>query len=188
MILSDFGGPGAHFSWFLSILGAWEALLEAWGHILSPRLGFLWFWRLYPPESLVPFWLLFWYFLDSIVSVFSSARLFWFFVILGAQSIQNGRHLEVILRSFLGTGDFLIFDTPPIRKPIFWGREGTQNCIILGDFFEDALREASGTRFLMILSDFGLSVGAHLAPKRHQKMRPQKWWKKGKLVADLGPL
>ena len=53
------------------------------------------------------------------------------------------------------------------------------NGIIFGDFFEGALREASGTCFFEILSDFGLPVGAHLAPKRHQKMRPKKWWKKG---------
>ena len=53
------------------------------------------------------------------------------------------------------------------------------NCIIFGDFLAGALRKASGTRFLTILSDFGLPGGDHLAPKRHQKMRLQKELKNG---------
>ena len=46
--------------------------------------------------------------------------------------------------------------------------------IIFGVFFKSALREASGARFLRILSDFELPEGDHLAPKSHQKMRPKK--------------
>ena len=53
------------------------------------------------------------------------------------------------------------------------------NCIIFGDFLAGALRKASGTRFLTILSDFGLPGGDHLAPKRHQKMRRKKVVKNG---------
>ena len=53
------------------------------------------------------------------------------------------------------------------------------NCIIFGDFLAGALWKASGTRFLTILSDFGLPGGDHLAPKRHQKMRPKKVVKNG---------
>ena len=46
--------------------------------------------------------------------------------------------------------------------------------IIFGDFFKSALREASGTQFLRILSDFEFPEGDHLAPKSHQKKRPKK--------------
>ena len=53
------------------------------------------------------------------------------------------------------------------------------SCIIFGDFLAGALRKASGTRFLTILSDFGLPGEDHLAPKRHQKMRPKKVFKNG---------
>ena len=48
-----------------------------------------------------------------------------------------------------------------------------------GDCLEDALREASETRFLVILSDFGVPGKDHLAPKRHQKKRPKKEVKNG---------
>ena len=39
---------------------------------------------------------------------------------------------------------------------------------------EGALREASGTQFLVILSDFGVPGEDHLAHKNHQKIRPKK--------------
>ena len=47
---------------------------------------------------------------------FLSARFSGFFVIWGAQWLQNGSHLEVILRTFLMTGYFLIFATPTVRN------------------------------------------------------------------------
>ena len=56
---------------------------------------------------------------------------------------------------------------------------GYPNCIIFGDFLEGALREASGTQFFAILSDFGVPGKDHLAPKRHQKKRPKKEVKNG---------
>ena len=46
--------------------------------------------------------------------------------------------------------------------------------IIFGDFFKSALREASGTQFCRILTDFGGPGDDHLLPKRHQKKRPKK--------------
>ena len=46
--------------------------------------------------------------------------------------------------------------------------------IIFDVFFKSALREASGTRFFVILSDFGLPGDDHLAPKRQQQIRPKK--------------
>ena len=73
----------------------------------------------FPGQKGVPFWLRVWYFLDAFFGVFLSMCFFRFSVILDAKSIQNGRPLEVILRSFLGTGDFLIFDTPIVRNAIF---------------------------------------------------------------------
>ena len=49
MILSDFGGPGAHFLMIFEYFGGL-------GHILTPRLGFFRFLRFYRRESLPPFW------------------------------------------------------------------------------------------------------------------------------------
>ena len=51
--------------------------------------------------------------------------------------------------------------------------------IIFGVFFKSALREASGTQFLTIYSDFEVPEGDHLAPKSHQQMRPTIRLKKG---------
>ena len=45
--------------------------------------------------------------------------------------------------------------------------------IIFGVFFKSALREASGTRFFVILNDFGLPGDDHLASKRHQQKETQ---------------
>ena len=44
--LNDFGGPGAHFWWFLSILGAWEPVLEAWVTFWAQGSDFCDFWDL----------------------------------------------------------------------------------------------------------------------------------------------
>ena len=46
--------------------------------------------------------------------------------------------------------------------------------MIFGVFFKSALREASGTRFFVILSDFEVPEGDHLAPKSHQKKETKK--------------
>ena len=51
--------------------------------------------------------------------------------------------------------------------------------IIFGVFFKSALREASGTRFFPILSDFELPGDDHLAPKSHQKKRTKTVIKNG---------
>ena len=45
--------------------------------------------------------------------------------------------------------------------------------IIFGVFFKSALREASGTQFCRILSDFGLTGNDNLASKRQQKKIPK---------------
>ena len=79
-------------------------------------------------------------------------------------------HFEIIFRD----QRFLDFSYPYSTKPYILRSGGYPNCIIFGDFFEDALREASGTRFFVILNAFGLPLGSNLAPKRHQKMRPKK--------------
>ena len=41
MILSDFGGPGAHFLMIFEYFGCLGTPPGGLGHILSPRLGFL---------------------------------------------------------------------------------------------------------------------------------------------------
>ena len=46
--------------------------------------------------------------------------------------------------------------------------------IIFGVFFKSALREASGTQFFGISTDFGLPGDDNLAPKSHQKKRTKK--------------
>ena len=56
MILSDFGGPGAHFLMIFEYFGCLGTRPGGLGHILSPRLGFLWFWRFGRHETLPPFW------------------------------------------------------------------------------------------------------------------------------------
>ena len=86
-----------------------------------------------------------------------------------------GGHFEDIFDDRL----FLDFCYPYCTKPYILRSGGYPNCIIFGDFLEDALREAPGTRFLVILSDFGLPLGDHLAPKNHQKMRLKKKLEKG---------
>ena len=68
---------------------------------------------------------------------------------------------------------------------------GYPKCIIVGDFLEGALREASGTLFFVILREFGVPGAAHLAPKRHQKQGSKKVTEKVKLgkcePRGLGP-
>ena len=73
----------------------------------------------FPGQTPIPFEIIFQHFLAAFVYCFLVCVFLRFFEILGARSIQNGRHLEVMLRSFWGTGDFLIFHTPLIRNPIF---------------------------------------------------------------------
>ena len=51
--------------------------------------------------------------------------------------------------------------------------------IIFGVFFKSALREASGTQFLTIFSDFELPGDDQLGPKSHQKKRTKKVLKNG---------
>ena len=51
---------------------------------------------------------------------------------------------------------------------------GYPNRIIFGAFFEGALKEVLGTLFFAFWSDFGFPVGAHVAPKRHQKQGAKK--------------
>ena len=184
-ISSDFG---AHFWWFLSILGAWEPLLEAWGTTLSPRFGFLWFWCHFRAKAVVPFWLIFGGFLGSFLSHFLIR--FWksLFGKYAAKSIQNGRLLEVSWRSFLGTGDSLIFDTPLIRNPIFWGREGTH----IASFLVTFLRVLSGRplehgflRFWAILGSLWEAIWL----QKGIKSRDQKSDRKGdfEYVREEGP-
>ena len=179
MILSDFGGPGPHFLMIFEYFGCLGTPPGGLGHILSPRLGFLWFWRPLRHEKVPRFWVLFWYFLDGFFSAFSGTLLEGTFCQIWCQKHPKweafGGHFEDMFDDRL----FLDFCYPYCTKPWFLRSGGHPNCIIFGDFFEGALREASGTRFFRILSDFGLQMGGHLAPKRHQKKRPKKEVKNG---------
>ena len=119
--LSQLGNP----SWrYFGSLGTPPGGL---GHILSPSLGFLWFWRHLRHERVVPFWgqnattnrlfaVLFF-------NVFLSARFSWFCVILSAPRLHFGRLLEVILGAFSGTLDFLFLMTPTMNITHFWRPE-----------------------------------------------------------------
>ena len=113
MILGDFGGPGVHF---LMIFEARGLILEAWRPILTISWIFSDFGDLTPLKSYSLFGSFFDTFCIQFFSVFLNARFSGFFVILGAQRLQNGRHLEVILLTFLMTGYFLIFATPTVRN------------------------------------------------------------------------
>ena len=188
MILCDFGCLGAHFLMIFEYFGCLGTLPGGLGAHFEPKARIFVILEIFPPEILVPFWLLFWYFLGSFFSAFSGTLLEGTFCQIWCQKHPKweafGGHFEVIF----GKRRFLDFWYPYCTKPYILRSGGYPKCIIFGDFFEGALREASGTRFFAILSDFGIPVGAHLAPKRQQKMRPKKWWKKGAQVADLGPL
>ena len=102
MILGDFGGPGVHF-------GGLEAHFD-------DILDFCDFKDVFHANPYLVFEVKMRHFLDPIFSVFLSAHFSGFFVILGAQWLQNGSHLEVILMTFLRTGYFLIFATPTVRN------------------------------------------------------------------------
>ena len=102
MVLSDFRGPGAYFGG----LGAhFEGILDFcdFSHDFHTKKSLV-------SEVKMR------HFLTHFFSVFLSARFSGFFVIVGAQRLQNGKHLEVILKTFLVTGYFLIFATPTIRN------------------------------------------------------------------------
>ena len=113
MMLGDFGGPGAHF---LMIFEARGLILEAWRPILTISWIFSDFGDFTPLKKQSLFGSFFDTFCIQFVMFFLSARCSGFFVILGAQRLQNGRNLEVILRTFLVTGYFLIFATLTVRN------------------------------------------------------------------------
>ena len=119
MILIDFGGPGAHFLMIFEYFGCLGTPPGGLGAHFEPKARILVILVTSPPEKLT----LFGSFFDTFWVQFLRHFLvpFWkaLFVKCGAKSIQNGRHLEVSLRSFWETGDFLIFDTPIARNPIF---------------------------------------------------------------------
>ena len=108
MILSDFGGPGIHF---LMIFEARGLILETWRPILTISWIFSDFDDISARKGqsfLASFWI-------QILLFFLSVHFSSFFVIWGARRLQNGRHLEVTLRTFLVIGYFLIFATPILR-------------------------------------------------------------------------
>ena len=158
------------------------------GHILSPRLEFLWFWWRFRRENLVPFWFLFWYLLDLIFSVFW-VHVFLSFCDFGCQKHPKweafGGHFEVIF----GDQRFLDFWYPYCTKPYILRSGGYPKCIIFGDFFEGALREASGTRFFCDFERFWAPCGNPFGSKKAAKTGFQKSDRKGDCgsVRDEGP-
>jgi len=117
--------------------------------------------------------------LDTIFSVFSGTLLEGTFYKIWGQKHPKWEAFGAHFEDIFGAQPFLDFCYPYCTKPYILRSGGSPNCIIFGDFLEGALREVSGTRFLTILSDFGIPGGDHLAPKSHQKMRPKKRLKKG---------
>ena len=144
------------------------------GHHFEPKARIFVILEPFFRESLVPFWILFWCFLGAFFSAFFGTLLESTFSQIWCQKHPKweafGGHFEVIF----GNRRFLDFWYPSHTKPYILRSGGYPNRIIFGDFFEGALREASGTWFFAILSDFGLPEGGHLAPKRHQKQGSKK--------------
>ena len=160
MISNDFGGPGAHFGG----LGA---------HFEGPA-DFLRFWSLSATKKESLFEVIFDTFLIHFLVFFECP----FFLIFCDLGCPEAPFWEAFWITFLAEARkrksvFGLHRRVRIAYPAF------PNCIIFGDFLAGALRKASGTRCLTILSDFGLPGGDHLAPKRHQKMRPKKVVKNG---------
>ena len=157
MILSDFGGPGRHFLMIFSYFGCLGTPFGGLGHILTQGSDFCDFGDL----SATKVYLVFGSFFDTFRINF--LVFFWVFVFLVFLWFRVPR--GSILGSFLA----------PFWKPWALKRENEKVCldctgvrglhiqpsgqmtfsIICGVFFKSALREASGTQFLRILSDFG---------------------------------
>ena len=156
------------------------------GHHFEPKARIFVILVPFPGQKVVPFWLLFWYFLSSVFSVFSGTLLEGTFCQIWCPKHPKweacGGHFEVMF----GDRRFLDFWYPSHTKPYILRSGGYPNRIIFGDFFEGALREASGTRFFAILSDFGLPVEAHLVPKRQQKQGSKKMTEKV-ILSKCGP-
>ena len=128
------------FGSFLSILGCLGAPPGGLGHHLEPKGRFCVIWVPFPGQSLVPFGSFFDAFYDHSWRHFLEPFCKALFVKYGTKSIQNGKHLDVILRSYFITGDVLICETPLMRTFIFLSREYTQNT----SFLVTILRMLSG--------------------------------------------
>ena len=121
MILSDFGSPGALFLMIFEYFGCLGTLPGGLGHILSPRLGFLWFWRPLRHEKLVLFEVMFDTFCIYSFCVFLSVWFSGFFVSLGAQRLHFGK----LFGSFLGALGHWKVKT----KKCVWTAQACADCI-----------------------------------------------------------
>ena len=97
---------------------------------------------------------------------FWSVRFFSFFVIWGAPMLYFGK----LFGSFLGALGHWKNSWKCVTVIKFKGL-ALPNCIIFDDILEGALKKASGTRCLAILSDFGLHGRSHLAFKKQRRKK-----------------
>ena len=179
MILSDFGGSGVHFLMIFEYFKCLGTPPGGLGAHFEPKARIFVISITFRNERGIPFWGPFWILFASNFQCFFECPFFWIFCDLGCPMAPKwepfGGHFDDIFEDRL----FLDFCYPYCTKPWFLRSGGHPNCIIFGNFFEGALRKASGTRFFTILNDLGLPGGDHLAPKRHQKQGPKKVVKNG---------
>ena len=163
----DFGSPGSHdFEWFWRPRESFLMIFEYFGCLGTPPGGLgahfetkariFVILMTFPREKGRHFWFFFDVFWIQILLFFLSVHFSSFFVIWGARRLQNGSHLEVILRTFFMTGYFLIFATPTVRNLDFWGLEGTQ----IASFLVTFLRVLSGRPLEHDFSGFWAILGS----------------------------
>ena len=157
------------FWWFLSILTAREPVLQAWSTVWAQGSVFL-ILETIPPRKGTSFSDHFWYFLYTVFCVFPNAM---FFFDLWDFGCPKAPFRETFWITFLAEvrKQKSVFG---LHRRVRIAYAAFPNWSIFHDILEDALREASGTRFFMILCDFELPGDDHLVPKSHQKMRPKK--------------
>ena len=104
-----------------------------------------------------------------------------FFVILGTQRLHFGSFLDPFwsLGPLESENEKVCLDCTGVCGLHIQPSGKMTFPIIFDVFFKSALREASGTRFFVILNDFRLPGDDHLAPKSHQKKRTKKVLKNG---------
>ena len=165
---------GLFFWWFLSILGAWEPLLEAWS-IFWPKARIFVILETSPPRKTSPFWSYVWYFLHSIFSAFLSVWFSGFFVSLGAQRL----HFGMLFGSFLGALGHWKVKT----KKCVWTAQACADCIsslpekwLFRSFLVSFLRVLSGRPsehdffgFRTILGSLGMTIWLQKVIKKRTK-------------------
>ena len=121
MILSDFGGPGAHFLMIFEYFGCLGTPFGGLEHILTQGSDFYDFGDLSAAKGYLVFSSFLSYFSHHVFCVFLSVRFFCFFVILGAQRLHFGR----LFGFFLGALGHWKVKT----KKCVWTAQACADCI-----------------------------------------------------------